>query len=146
MPLHPDYPVVSGDYQLTGDWSLLLPESFNRRIEDGQLVLWRPQLTFRIIAWGNDHNTSAESRLVSIMDAASLQRAHEQVERGDGLIRLTYELTEHDDMRARPHYNSISACVISADGHLQISAYFDSADARDLAYRVIHSANAVSPS
>lgn len=43
MDLHPDFPVVEGLYRLTRDWELELPEKFNRRIEDGNMVLWRPR-------------------------------------------------------------------------------------------------------
>lgn len=58
--LHPDYPVVSGDYQLTETWSVSLPLKFNRRIEDGSLILWRPGLTIYFTAWNNDHQESAD--------------------------------------------------------------------------------------
>lgn len=139
MSLHPDYPVVRGDYQFTDEWSAHLPEPFNRRIEDGQLVLWRPQLTFWIAVWGNDQGTPPETRLDSLLQRANPLRAEQQIERAGELIRLTYELPEHDDARAQQRYTSISGYVIAAAGHVQISAYFDSAQARSLAYQVMHS-------
>lgn len=39
--LHPDFPVVEGRYRLTREWELELSGKFNRRIEDGNMVLWR---------------------------------------------------------------------------------------------------------
>jgi hypothetical protein len=51
MSLHPDYPTIEGRYPLTSDWELDLPQKFNRRIEDGNMVLWRPGLTLRISVW-----------------------------------------------------------------------------------------------
>lgn len=137
--LHPDFPVVTGDYQLTESWRLFLPGQFNRRFEDNSLVLWRPQLTFWAIAWNNDHDTSMETRLASILGAASPHRGFEQIERTSSLIRLTYELPEKDASRTPADYTSISAYSIGLAGHLQLSAYFDTAAARSVAYQVIHS-------
>jgi lipopolysaccharide/colanic/teichoic acid biosynthesis glycosyltransferase len=39
---------------MTPEWALVLPEKFNRRIEDGSMVFWRPGLTVWINVWGND--------------------------------------------------------------------------------------------
>ena len=33
-----DFSMVSGQYQITDEWSLNLPAQFNRKIEDGLLV------------------------------------------------------------------------------------------------------------
>jgi len=136
--LHPDFPVVTGGYQITKTWRLDLPEQFNRRFEDDSLVLWRPQLTFWAIAWNNDYDSSMEARLASILDAASPHRTAEQIERTATLIRLTYELSEGDPSRTSI-YTSISAYAIGRTGDLQLSAYCDSPAARSLAYQVIHS-------
>jgi hypothetical protein len=137
--LHPDFPVVTGDYQITENWRLFLPEQFNRRFEDDSLVLWRPQLTFWAIAWNNDHDNTMEARLATILATASPHRRAEQIERTPSLIRLTYELPEEDRSRTPPEYMEISAYVIGSTGHLQLSAYFDSPVARSAAYQVIHS-------
>jgi len=60
--LHPDYPVVEGRYNLTNDWSLILDEAHNRRVEDGSLVLWRPSFTVWLNIWNNDKDSSKEER------------------------------------------------------------------------------------
>jgi hypothetical protein len=49
----PGFPLVSGDYALTEEWAIHLPEKFARRVEEGNLVLWRPGLTIWLAAWGN---------------------------------------------------------------------------------------------
>jgi hypothetical protein len=139
MPLHPDYPIVTGNYQMTDEWSVVLPEEFNRRIEDGSLVLWRPALTFWITIWGNDKGTSVEKRLASILEAASGLRNEQQIERTEKLVRLTYELPDEDSSRPQSSYNSISGYVIASFGHVQISAYFDTPATRTLGYKIIHS-------
>ena len=138
-PLHPDYPIVTGNYRMTDEWSVVLPEAFNRRVEDGSLVLWRPALTFWITLWGNDKDAPAENRLASILEAASDLRKEQQVERAESLVRLTYELPDEDPSRAQPSYHSISGYVIAPAGHVQISAYFDTPAARTLGYQIIHS-------
>ena len=137
--LHPDFPVVIGDYQITKAWRLVLPEQFNRRFEDDGLVLWRPQLTFWAIAWNNDQGSSMETRLDSTLAAASPHRGAERIERTSSLTRLTYELPEEDPSRSPSAYTSISAYAFSPTGHLQLSAYVDSPAARSVAYQVIHS-------
>src|SRR5262245_49033155 len=103
MTLHPDYPVVSGHFEMTDEWTLELPEQFNRRVEDGSLVLWRPELTFWITVWGNG-GKDRERRLASILEAASDLRTDQQIERTETVTRLTYELTEEDAARATPVY------------------------------------------
>ena len=37
----PGFPVVQGDHALTATWRMHLPQPFARRVEDGQLDLWR---------------------------------------------------------------------------------------------------------
>lgn len=139
MSLHPDYPVVTGNYQMTDEWSVVLPEKFNRRIEDANLVLWRPGLTFWIMIWGNDKGASEEKRLASILETASGLRKEQKIERTEKLVRLTYELPDEDSSREQSSYNSISGYVIAHLGHVQISAYFDTSSARTLGYKIIHS-------
>ena len=41
----PEFPIVEGDHLLTETWAIHLPDEFARRIEDGDLVSWRPGLT-----------------------------------------------------------------------------------------------------
>jgi len=139
MSLHPDYPTVTGTYPMTDEWTVTLPEIFNRRVEEGCLVLWRPALTFWITIWGNDGDASADERLASILETASDRRSDQQIERAGDVVRLTYELPEEDTSRPEAVYRSISGYVISALGHVQISAYFDTPSARTLGYTVIHS-------
>jgi hypothetical protein len=139
MSLHPDYPIVTGTYQMTDEWAVALPNKFNRRIEDGSLVLWRPALTFWITVWGNDKCASEEEQLTSILETASDLRGEQQIERTEKLVRLTYELPEEDRSRPKSVYKSISGYVIAPGGHVQVSAYFDTPEARTLGYKIIHS-------
>jgi hypothetical protein len=137
--LNPDFPIVSGDYQLGKGWRVALPEQFNRRIEDGSLVLWMPELTFWFNAWNNDLKASVEEQLNLILQHVSAERREEKIERAPELARLSYEVTEQDPENAGSSIDSISAYVIGPQGYLQISAYGDSPEARTLAYKIIAS-------
>jgi len=139
MDLHPDFPVVEGPCQLTRDWNLELPEKFNRRIEDGDMVFWRPGLTFWIAVWGRDGDKTPEETLAWILDDASRQRTDEKVVRSPGLIHLTYRLQEEDPDREPSKYVSITGYVIGPLGHVQISAYCDDAKSERVGNLVIGS-------
>lgn len=138
MTLHPDYPTVSGSYWLTDEWSVDLPVELNRRIEDGDLVLWRPGLTFWIAIWSASGKPK-EERLSSILESADPARTDQQVGHDGNLVRLTYELVESDSERKQSVYGSISGHVLSVEESVQISAYFDTPKDRSLGYQVIHS-------
>jgi hypothetical protein len=110
MELHPDFPVKEGKCRLTRDCDLELPEKFNWRIEDGNMVFWRPGLTFWIAVWGRENNRSTEETLEWILDDASPDRTDELVERSGDLIRLTYRLIEEGPDRKPDKFVSISGC------------------------------------
>lgn len=139
MTLHPDFPVVTDNYPMTKDWTAVLPVTFNRRIEDGSLVLWRPDLTFWINVWNNDAALTIDQQLDRILDGASAERSDEQIERNEALVRVTYELPEEDPERPDGDFSAISGHVISATGYVQISAHYDTPEARALGYQIIHS-------
>jgi hypothetical protein len=145
--LHPDFPVVTGNVVMTKGWRINLPEGFNRRIEDGSLVLWRPELTFWINVWNNDAKASVDELLTRLRGQAHPDRRDEQLERSDALVRLTYALAEADEAAEgeEPAANSINGFIIAAAGYVQISAYYDSAPARALADEVIRSVRADEP-
>lgn len=69
--LHPHFPVVEGKYQMTKKWSVTLPGRFNRRVEDGDLVIWRPGFTIWVSALNNDKNESKEVRLARLQKGMS---------------------------------------------------------------------------
>ncbi len=73
MQLHPDYPVVSGSYRLTPNWTIDLPFEMNRRTEDSDLVLSRPGFTVWLAIWGNDHDESESERMGRIYSDISPQ-------------------------------------------------------------------------
>lgn len=137
--LHPDFPVIEGRHRLTADWELELPEKFNRRLEEGDLVIWRPGLTFWIAVWGPEPNQTPEGTLQWILEDASSERMHEKVDRAGDLVRMTYELSEHDPEREPEQHVCISGYVLAPSGHVQISAHCDTPEAQSMGYLVISS-------
>jgi hypothetical protein len=123
--LLPDYPVVDGHYAMTREWAIQLPLAFNRRFEDGSLVLWRPGITAWIQVWGNDHGEPIEVR----MQAQKARRApaafDERAFTANGVGYQFYRLQESaDDGRVAAAY----AFAFSDAGHVQMGLYFDRED------------------
>ena len=125
VALHPDFPVVEGHYQMTKDWSVALPAQFNRRLEDGNLVIWKPGFTLWTTVWNNDKAESKAERLEWIQGDSPPEAFDSIVESADGIVRYAYRLKEQseDDCQA-----AFYCFAIGQDGHVQMAIYFDSAD------------------
>jgi hypothetical protein len=135
--LNPNFPVVEGNYQLTHDWGLELPEKFNKRIEDGSLVLWRPGLTIWINVWGNDRGTTKQERLQRIKaDISSKAFQIEERVTGNPLSYL-YRLKEEE---AQGQVAALYCDAVGERGHVQMAIYMDreadAAEARNIAHSI----------
>jgi hypothetical protein len=119
-----DYPLVEGDYQMTDQWSVFLPQPFRLRFEEKSLVLWRRGITAWIIVWNNDFGESPEERLERRAAGRSRGAFDEIRERGDdGVLRYAYRLAEEsDDNRVAAFYSF----AVGLSGHVQMAVYFDS--------------------
>lgn len=123
--LRADYPVVDGCYAMTEDWSIQLPLPFNRRFEEGSLVLWRPGVTAWIMAWGNDHGESVDARMRAQKARRAPAAFDERAFTADGVGYQFYRLQEQaDDDRVAAAY----AFAFSDAGHVQMAIYFDRED------------------
>lgn len=120
--LHPDFPTAEGRYQMTKDWAVTLPCPFNRRVEEGSLVFWRPDFTVWTIVWNNDHAETQQQRLVRLQRDASPEAFDAQVVTSNGLLRYTYRLTER---REEGTVYAFYAYAIGHDGHVQMAFYLD---------------------
>jgi len=137
--LHPDFPIAEGRFALTDEWTAELPGPFNRRTEDGDLVIWRPGLTFWIAVWGAEDGRSPEETLAWLLEGASPERKAQRVQQEGRLTRLTYRLQESDPERKPAAYVAIHGYVIGPESHVQISAYCDNPEAERLGAEVIAS-------
>lgn len=120
--LHPDFPIVEGRFQLTDNWSVTLEQKYNRRSEDGSLVLWRPGVTIWTVVWKLKDQESVADRYRSLKDDISPQ-AVDLVEETDGaLLRLAYRLNEESDDAREPAFYCFA---VGPSGHVQMAIYFD---------------------
>ena len=120
--LNPRFPIVEGRYHLTDTWSVELPDKFNRRVEDGDLVLWRPGMTIFIAIWNNDRSESVAERSAWLR-ADTAPGAYDVVEEDLGTWRrFAYRLREESDDNRVP---ALYAFSIVEDSHVQLAVYFD---------------------
>ena len=124
--LHPDFPIVTGNYQLNPTWAIKLPLKFNRRVEGRSLILWRPGVTLYFSAFTNDDGKSTETRLAqlkAIISPDAFEPREEQTRTGR---QFSYRLVEGG-------VNALYGFVIAGNGHLQVTVYFDNESDIDLA-------------
>jgi len=121
MNLHPEYPVVESTFQITTNWSITLPAKFNRRMEDGNLVLWKPGLTIYLAVWGNDHSLS-KAELIDDLKHDSSEFAYDFKDTKNG---FSYRLNENADDDRMP---ALYCYAVDACGFVQMAAYFDHDD------------------
>jgi hypothetical protein len=128
--LHPDFPVVEGEYRMTEGWSITLPKKFNRRFDDNSLVIWRPGFTIWITVWGNDRNESKEEQLAWFKKRMSPDAFDLEELSDNGVLRFAYRLKERsDDNRVAALYGF----AFGDDGYVQTAIYFDDEDALPIA-------------
>lgn len=120
--LHPNYPIVEGTYQATTDWAIRLPEPMNRRIDDGDLVLWRPGLTVWIAAWNNDHREPPTVQRQQVRAEINPDARDITETNAGSIVALSYRLTEQHD---RGPVEALYSFTFADCGHLQIAFYFD---------------------
>jgi len=134
--LHPDYPVVQGRHALTSEWSIDLPEQFNRRIDDGDLYIWRPGLTLILAVWGNEKSQSP-AECIEWLRSDTEPHAYDVMEEREGdLLRLSYRLHEDSD---DDRMDALYAFVVGENSHLQIAFYFDDESDLDVVWRILRS-------
>jgi hypothetical protein len=101
---------VSGEHRMTEDWSIALPTGdFQRRIEEGSLVLWRPGLTAWIDVYGATRSLASVREVMSA-DAFDVR---------EDARTLTYRLRESNDAF------SLYGFVVGRSGYVQLAVYFD---------------------
>ena len=121
--LNPKFPVVTGRHQLNATWSVDLADKFNRRIEEDDLVLWRPGMTVFVAIWNNDQAETVSARLAWLrgdMNPAAFDIVEDSFESSRG---FAYRLDEDGDDTRVP---ALYAFTVAQDSHVQLAVYFDS--------------------
>lgn len=129
--MHPDFPIVSGQYQMTANSFINLPFEFNRRIEDGSLVLWRtdPRITLWISVWNIPANSSPKDQLTAYKSDIS-DSAYDVTLEED---RISYLLNENSPIA------SFNGFVVSSNEFLQIGIYVDEEKMLEIAMEIFKS-------
>jgi hypothetical protein len=130
MPEPEDSPLVEGNYAMTDQWSIFLPQPFRRGTEGGTLVLSRPGIKAWIFVCRNDEGKSPEDRLSFAMWALSRNALNKTREQTGGLLRYAFRLPEAPD---DPRAAAFCCFAFGAAGHVQMYVYFDSEDDLPLA-------------
>ncbi len=133
MDLHPDFPIVSGHYQLTSEWSAVLPIELNRRVEDGSLVLWRKGFTSWFEIWNNDKNESKEARLARLKSEISPNASDIKEVSAEKTLKLSYRLSESAEDNRLP---ALYCFALGKNGHVQAAFYFDKPEGIALAQKI----------
>ncbi|WP_281544830.1 hypothetical protein [Grimontia sp. SpTr1] len=120
--LHPDFPIVEGHYQMTSDWGVFLAEKYNRRIEDSDLVLWRPGMTIWVSIWENDDGKSQEELLSWIKEGTSKDAFEESVYTNESVTFYSYSLSETTDDERQPAFYCFA---LSNTSYVQMAIYYD---------------------
>lgn len=127
--LNPQFPIVSGDHELTANWVLTVPEPMNFRIDQdagsSRAVFWRPGLTAMLTPWGNPRNDAPAERLRQVKSHVSPHGFDHTEWMENGVHYLTYRLAEGSGDGRLP---ALYGFVVSSAGHLQLAVYFDSGD------------------
>jgi hypothetical protein len=123
--LNPDFPVVDGRHRLTDAWTLQLPAPCNRRVDDGDLVLWRPGLTAWIAVWHNDNGTSIDERVGWVREDQSPGAYDAADHSHDGIRFYSYRLDEADADADGAPTPALYGYAYVDSGHVQMAIYFD---------------------
>jgi hypothetical protein len=130
--LHPEFPVVEGRYEMTDEWTVDLPVKFNQRIEEEQLVFWRPGFTIWVNVWGLDGESPRE-RMESLKEMISSDATDLVEESAEGILRLAYRLEEEAADGRQPGFYGFA---IGSSGHVQLAMYFDDEEDAELAAQI----------
>ena len=122
MPRPEDFPIVKGDYRMTNEWSIALPDEHRRRFEDGSLVIWRPGITMWINAWGMQDGETPKTTLERIKSEAHPSPVQTFEPEGGVGSRFGYLLHEQEEGDERW---ALYTFTVGSSGYLQMALYFD---------------------
>ncbi|MBI3229790.1 MAG: hypothetical protein HYZ45_06320 [Burkholderiales bacterium] len=129
MQLNPAFPIVEGHFPMPQQWALQLPARFNRRIENGDLVLWREGITAWIAVWNNDKNDSVAQRLQCIREKQPKQAQQVQQNEQAGVQFYSYcieeEADEGDEDEEIELVQAMYGYAFAANSHVEMVIYCD---------------------
>ena len=133
MDLHPEFPIVNGHYQLTSEWSTALPVELNRRVENGNLALWRKSFTSWFEIWNNDKKESKKVRLAWMKSEIPPVAPDIKEVSSKKVLRLSYRVFESAEDNRQP---ALYCFAIGKNGYVQAAFYFDKQEGISLAQKI----------
>ena len=123
----PQFPRVSGDYQMTREWRVTLPDEYAKRFEKGKtgtdLVLWRSDIT----CWTSIYNQKADETPTETLEWRKDNKPKEAVQefefRDSKPLRYGYLL--HETPKDDKERWALYTCTFGQSGHVLMAIYFD---------------------
>jgi len=123
----PKFPRVRGDYQMTDDWRVTLPDEYAKRFEKGEfgtdLVLWRPGITCWTSVYGQKKGETAESTFKWRKEEVSKEAVQVFEFRDTKPLRFGYLL--HEKPKDAQERWALYAYTFGDSGHVLMAIYFD---------------------
>ncbi len=115
-------PIVEGKVFVTKNWGFDVSSRMLRRVDDGSLVIWKPEFTIWLNAYASNER-SIEERVKSIVEKRSDAAYDFQQVNENGLLKVRYQLIEKTD-----NEEQASAYIFGfTENHeIHISIYYDS--------------------
>lgn len=118
----PQFPRVRGVYQMTDTWSVTLPSEFAKRIEEGDLVLWRKGLTCWTVVYDLKVGETPQQRF----DLLKRDASKDAIERWESVdsIPLRYAYLLHEKEEAGERW-ALYTLTVGDHSHVMMAIYFD---------------------
>jgi hypothetical protein len=129
--------------RISEEWWIGLDDSYKTRVEDGSLVLWRPERTVWISIWNDRDGRTPRDRLAHWVAERDI-RATDLFQQSDGeLLRHGYLLEEPEETGG--DRLGLYSYTVSASSTVQMACYFDLKEDLDWATAVSQSLSFGSP-
>jgi hypothetical protein len=135
----PQFPRVSGEYQMTKDWWVTLPDTFAKRYEKGEfgtdLVLWRKGITCWTTAYTMKEGETPASTLKRVKEDAPTKTV-QTIEHTDAKpLRYAYILHETTET-GQPERWALYSYTFGERGHIMMAIYYDREADLDVAKKI----------
>jgi hypothetical protein len=123
----PQFPRVRGDYQMTREWRVTLPDEYAKRFEKGELgtdlVLWRSGIT----CWTTVYNQKDGETPITTLEWRRGNKPKDAVQefefRDSKPLRYGYLL--HETPKDDKERWALYTCTFGESGHVLMAIYFD---------------------
>jgi len=134
----PQFPRVRGEYQMTENWKVTLPDEFAKRFEKGEfgtdLVLWRSGITCWTTVYAQKKGETPLSTLEWRKKEASKEAIQVFEYRDSKPLRFGYLL--HEKPTDDPERWALYTCTFGESGHVLMAIYFDRKEDLEIAQKI----------